>query len=631
MTDGAFLIRYALSPVVLVLLIAGVCFWGAGLRRAGAIPPGEESPYTLASGPVAGLIVYSWLLGWMVYFESYSALLAGGLLLAGAAVSWKLVPLPELRSRDFFRPAALFTALTVLARLLPPHQLNREDDGTAYAVFPIKLLALGRLGTDPFSDRRLMQLGAHFGLQALALAVVPIQQINIIEPVLGIALSLVVLTLLTRNKPNFGYRLIAASLFIWLCTVLGRGNIFRNLAPSFLVVPPLIVLAVGAGQEVGTGKGSAVRTAGLGLLGAYAICLRPTTAVVVCFLLAVAILRMVAKQQGSRIAAFMRAASIATVAGATFILPFALDQVRHTGSLFYPILGRGYPGSLEHDLEKLISRLSWSEHLHNMVVLPATDWLVITATVLFVIRMAASWRTINRRLQLGIFVAFFVSNLGIIYTSPVHSDPALDAQRYASPTWLAYVMYLLCTIELGEELKPRILRSWLPGLATVVTVIILGVSFQPALRTKAMSKMQERLEGAFPSGKELRAYSELDAAIPPGTVVMAYLEGAYLLDMKRHTIWLNDVPVMTGPPPGWPRQHGHGELAKYLGNSGVDYVAVMHRHHTPESLAASAALPPDNFLNLYEGAIARMFTDLESQPFQAPVYESDYFRVYKVP
>ena len=70
---------------------------------------------------------------------------------------------------------------------------NCHDDFHAYFVFPTKLLQMGSIGHDPFNHRLLTALGGQTFLQALTLAVLPHEALNLLDG--GVGLILVCATL----------------------------------------------------------------------------------------------------------------------------------------------------------------------------------------------------------------------------------------------------------------------------------------------------------------------------------------------------------------------------------------------------------------------------------------------------
>ena len=68
-------------------------------------------------------------------------------------------------------------------------------DDPAYTLFPNRMLQTGAIGIDPFSDRLTASaLGGESFLQALVLAVLPVEYIHVVDPGLAyLAMGVVIL------------------------------------------------------------------------------------------------------------------------------------------------------------------------------------------------------------------------------------------------------------------------------------------------------------------------------------------------------------------------------------------------------------------------------------------------------
>jgi hypothetical protein len=108
-----------------------------------------------------------------------------------------------------------------------------------------------------------------------------------------------------------------------------------------------------------------------------------------------------------------------------------------------------------------------------------------------------------------------------------------------------------------------------------------------------VSNVRHGLRGADPglpaASPELQA---MQAAVPPGALLLVRLHRPYLLDYRRNPIWVLDFPGAASPPPGLPFREGGESLARYLGAQGVRYVAFTYRtgvfyspdKHTPSNM-----------------------------------------------
>jgi hypothetical protein len=92
-----------------------------------------------------------------------------------------------------------------------------------------------------------------------------------------------------------------------------------------------------------------------------------------------------------------------------------------------------------------------------------------------------------------------------------------------------------------------------------------------------MSNLQIALGGTgAASDGEKQQYQEMQAAIPIGSTLLARVDKPYLLDFKRNSIYVADVPGAASPPPGLPMFRGADEIADYLLSVSVRYVAYSY-------------------------------------------------------
>ena len=137
-------------------------------------------------------------------------------------------------------------------------------------------------------------------------------------------------------------------------------------------------------------------------------------------------------------------------------------------------------------------------------------------------------------------------------------------------------------------------------------------------------KIQVRQQALKPTPAEIDAYRNLQRALPVGATVLCSLPRNYLLDFARNRVFVNDLPGIYGPGPGWPNEHGGAGMARYLRQNGVEYVAVQ--------LADPLAGAPHNRWDTIVRANRLMRARLAERTFATSVvYECDRFRVYRVP
>ena len=85
--------------------------------------------------------------------------------------------------------------------------------------------------------------------------------------------------------------------------------------------------------------------------------------------------------------------------------------------------------------------------------------------------------------------------------------------------------------------------------------------------------------GPLDPPRTVRQYAELFRDVPPGEPILTRLAKPYLLDFRKHRIYLADWPGGASPPPGMPSFQGPERLAEYLTRLSIRYVAYSYRSH----------------------------------------------------
>ena len=606
----------AAPALLLVMVLLASAGWGTVTLRV-TLGPHLPPPISRCLALITGLAVFSWLLQWLACFQSFTVPAATGLLLLGC-LFFCLLPQDWWTLRTMLKTQRVGSAITlavlltsVLLVYLPP-ALNVNDDTRAYLVFPLKISALGGIGWEPFSERRLFSLGAHYPLQALTLSWVPVRYAGIVEPALGVVLLILIAAMLSTPSRT----LLAAGL-LW-ATVISGSKVLANFSPAYLMIPPLLLLLViSRATRVRQVRSSPALAAILGVIASYAVCLRPTAAPFAALMLGWTVVQLAKSKPITHL--------IAAAAGtATFALPFSLDLLRSGGTLFYPVLGRGFHISAHSNTASIAALKPLSDHLANLLRIPLTDplfWLAFTLAAYTLKTTSGRNRTVT--LVAGGAALF---TYGVI----IYQTSGTGAARYVAPILLTLALYLFITAGPLPIVAIRLPRAVAPLLVAISVLLV--YRFTPAILNYAQAKLAVRYRTLYPAATETDGYRALQSAIPPGTTILASLNRNDLLDLRRNRILINDQPGMTSPPPGWPNQPSGKLFAEYLHSQGVQYIAV--------STVPNAPLP--NPVNLtrplldWEDILIRAYTCFDlalADPVfhEAIVYETPIFRVYRVP
>ena len=593
------ILSVAAPALFLILLLSASAGYGGLVLRLDPELAGP-TPWRRSLSIVWGLAAMAWILQWFSYFQRFTPLIATIVLLVGCVFlffepfSWS-----DLRTSWKGRAVSIGAVLSAVLLVWLPPAVHPYDDTRAYLIFPLKIISLGGIGWEPFSERRLFSLGAQYPLQALVFSWFPVRYASIIEPALGVVLLILLAAILSTPTRT----LLCAGL-LWIAALSG-SRVLSNLAPAFLMIPPLflIPLAPRDSRFILSKSDAAV----LGVIAAFAVCLRPTAAPFAVLMLVWTIFRTSASMPLTNF-------GCSAAGAAVFALPFSLDLFPSGGTVYYPLLGRGFHLSAHAATASISALTSVSGHLMNLARTPLTDpffWLL------------GALALISRRFEVAAAALF---TYGVIIVQSSGTNPS----RYAAPVLLAAALYLIITIERSGSFHFTVPRPLL-GVMAVVTLFLV-YRFGPAGLAFAQNKLETRYASIYPPASEIAAYRELQAAIPVGTTVLVTLNRADLLDFRRNRILLNDEPLMTSPPPGWPTQPSGKLFAAYLRQQGIDYVAVSTNTDSPVTTASDLTNPLHKWIDILHRFAALFDRALADEPFRsAIVYRTHAFRVYRVP
>jgi hypothetical protein len=75
---------------------------------------------------------------------------------------------------------------------------------------------------------------------------------------------------------------------------------------------------------------------------------------------------------------------------------------------------------------------------------------------------------------------------------------------------------------------------------------------------------------------EREKYSKMLDSVPEKEIVLTRLDKPFLMNFKKHTIWIADYPGGASLPPGMPSFKGEEPLADYLVSQSIRYVAYSY-------------------------------------------------------
>ena len=452
------------------------------------------------------------------------------------------------------------------------YNFNLHDDYHAYFVFPQKMLQIGSLGADPFSERRLVSsLGGQSFLNTFSLSLFDERSLYLIDPgcalvvMIGLIIGYCQEKKLSKNS----------TLLIWF-GFLSISRVQINITGVLIPVCLLFSLFRVIEWQHLEAKNIQTNAVIVGLLSA-AICALKTSLIPTCiifFTSSYSFYILGSKTKHKAIYEFCLAAILLGV----FILPWSISMYQSSGTLLYPILGRGfhgfvYGGSVKLPNSEIPSVLAIKLKLYailTIVYIPAL--LGIRFLIIGIGR-----KQIVREATLSIFISA-VTGITLVGFSTGGSD----VYRYSYP--LLIVMFVILIAVFMENIDKSILNvnSKKMGFTGVLFLSFLVATASHNYKNfeqsnNSISSIALGLKNIpLVTLGEREKYAKMLDSVPEGEKVLTRLDKPFLMNFKKHTIWIADYPGGASLPPGMPSFKGEEALADYLVSQSIRYVAYSY-------------------------------------------------------
>ncbi|MEG4323681.1 MULTISPECIES: hypothetical protein, partial [unclassified Microcoleus] len=453
------------------------------------------------------------------------------------------------------------------------YDFNTHDDYHAYFVFPHKMLQIGALGSDPFSERRLVSaLGGQSFLHTFILSVLDERSLYLLDP--GCALLVMIgLAIGYCQKKNLSKNSTLMIVFGFLSLNLVRINITGVLIPACLFFSLFNVLECERLKATNIPNNAAI----VGLL-AGAICALKTTLIPACIILfASSYLFYIlgTKKKQKAISEFCLAAILL----AAFILPWSISMYQSSGTLLYPIFGKGFHGSV----------YGGSVKLPNSEIPPDIAIKLRMYAILAIIYISAVLgirfgligirkKPIVREATLSILISTVAGTAIIAF-----STGASDVYRYAYSLLLVmFVVFILIFVEYIEKQNNLNFNFKKIAFSSAVFLSLLVARYSHGYNgfteyKDFINSINRGLNNVpLVTPQERERYAKMLDSIPERAIVLTRLDKPFLLNFKQHTIWIADYPGGASLPPGMPSFKGEEALANYLVSQSIRYVAYSY-------------------------------------------------------
>jgi hypothetical protein len=519
------------------------------------------------------------------------------------------------KAKDWFWIAIfvmiVMTSLVRYAAYVAPGTYNGHDDYQGYFVFAEKIIQTGSIGADPYSERRLVSsVGGQSFLHSFILMVGDYRNLALMDSGIGyLAFMLIMAAVLLQ----FGLSRFQSAAILGMAIILPAPVVnitaFYTGSALFLVLLQLMK----EDYEANTRQIVPLTMVLCGLLmlkNSFAV---PGAVFFICYLLATA------TKRGWR-AAFDIAWKVA-LSALPLMAAWLIASYASSGTAYYPLLGRGFHGSVYGDFPMASDGFSWKEaildvyssgmflmalalaafsllhhHLRTRLEFLGTGMAACMVVSMALIAFATGGYALNRYSY-----PFVISTIIFLLAWLISDEPKEDANhdvlcfmamligilsndigpmfmRLGHAVVVLTVIIVIASLRLKKTLMEGLLLAarYLPWM--IIGILLLTGARYVKTDWRIISnriKCSVRHCDIIPPPM-IGAMNAAQGAVPPGEPMLVRMNANFLFDFRRNPIYIADYPGGSSLPPGLPFKKGSEAMADYLIGSGIRYVAYSY-------------------------------------------------------
>ena len=465
----------------------------------------------------------------------------------------------------------VYTGRLNFASMVYADGFNTSDDYHAYLVFPHKMLQLGSMGLEAFSERRITSLGRQSFLHTFIVSVLSDTNLNIIDPALVLIITIGLIIGFFKENQASTRRVIFTILLVLLIAI-PKANTTSMMLPVALFLSLFRTLD---SKEID--RSSWVSTACLIALITAAICTLKSS------LIPASVIVFAVSYLGYFISSNTKIKvvwelGLATVLVGIFLLPWMISLYQSSGTLLYPILGKGYHASAygitfksEPTLLGTVKTALGAFRGIYVFILILLGCLSLSIRPLKFANLPAESSFSNRQAPLSMTVAALVATV-VVGVLIENADPFRYSFSHLFPAIIILIM--LALTDTGGLNKNGIPNFF------IVAVFCAGltISYNWDITKNTYSAYVKNIKfgltnPSLVSAKQKLQYAALQQSIPQGETVLTRLDAPFILDFKRNQVFLCGWPAGASLPPGMPAFKGPEALANYLVSKSIRYIA----------------------------------------------------------
>jgi len=269
---------------------------------------------------------------------------------------------------------------------------------------------------------------------------------------------------------------------------------------------------------------------------------------------------------------------LATVLVGIFLLPWMISLYQSSGTLLYPLLGKGYHASAYGITFKSGSTLLGTVKTAlaafrgiYVFILILLGCLSLSIRPLKFGNLRAECSFSNRQAPLSMTIAALLATV-VVGVLTGNADPFRYSLSHLFPAIIILVMVAMT--DTGSLNKNGIPNFFIAA----VFCAGLAISYDWDITKKTYSAYIKNIQfgltnPSLVTAKQKSQYTALQQSIPQGETVLTRLDAPFLLDFKRNQIFIADWPGGASLPPGMPVFKGPEALANYLVSKSIRYIA----------------------------------------------------------
>lgn len=565
----------------------------------------SETIKTINIAPSLGLAFVLMIFGWLNLFGFVNQALITLVMTFGALclvwLAWVNYPsfAKDVGGELLSKPRVVFLVALAILSVIWGYSLvainsefNIHDDYHAYLYFPKKILDLGLLGQDPFSERRLISgLAGNSILLAIGLSKMKWYFLHLVDWGLGILMISYLIFSFRTNLDQLSSIFLKSSLVIGICLF---SNPAVNISSSML--PMAIIFAIWSWVFSLVNTQLPILNFGfsdgifIGLMTGALLALKSTlipyialSVLLICIYFFV--FNLIHQKQ------FFRFSFGALVALLISVFAWSLDLYGSSGTPLYPILGRGFHATQYGYFDSATSQFfDGSKNLDDVLVLlsPLGKSVFLLSFALLGAYLIEALRSQNRvRLLTLASLPLLVSITNCIIVG--YALGGYGAYRYVyfvalvslvisvlisiqcqNSKIIRFTVYLVCLFCLIRGLQDQFIRY--PGFAQ-----------DRGVNIGELAPISIDVE---------KGYAELSQTLPNDGGVLLRVAYPFLLTSKSN-VYLADYPGAASPPPGMPVNLGPEAIKSYLLSHGIRYIVwdYQKRANFPQETYQDRLLP----------------------------------------